>query len=250
MVYTQPTLRLQGTVAIVYTRRHCHTCADRHTHQCYVVRIQITNSIYHSLLTQGVDSTSINCVSLESTKHQHKRTPPTLWCRKFISAYHYYDRLRFTYNNTPSPGWIVYRTAHCGAAFLSEDTSWVAMDVIVDSSLAIPKGGRSVLRHRLEAPGLASTLQWATCTVLHPHAPHHTAFSHMHRAARTCTALHHTALICAVLHHTALKCTALHSHAPHCTQMHHAALTCTALCSHAPYCRTLLSRASNCIILH
>ena len=35
-------LRLQGTVATVYTKRHCHTCADRHTHQCYVVRIQTT----------------------------------------------------------------------------------------------------------------------------------------------------------------------------------------------------------------
>ena len=40
-MYTQPALRLQGTVATVYTRRHCHTCTDSHTHQCYVVRIQM-----------------------------------------------------------------------------------------------------------------------------------------------------------------------------------------------------------------
>ena len=95
----------------------------------------MTNSIDHSLLTQGVDSTSVNRISLESTKHQRKRTPPTLWCRKFISAYHYRDRLRITYT---SPGWTVRRAAHCGAAFLSEDTAWVAMDIILDSSLAIP----------------------------------------------------------------------------------------------------------------
>ena len=73
------------------------------------------------LLTQGVDSTSVNHV--ESTKHQSKRTPPTLWCRKFQEAYHIYDRLRLTYNNTPSPGWIVLRAAHRGTAFLREDTA-------------------------------------------------------------------------------------------------------------------------------
>ena len=82
-----------------------------------------SNDTHHSLLTQGVDSTSVNRVYLESTKHQRKRTPPTLWCRKFVSTYHIYDRLRFMYNNTPSPGWIVRRAAHCGTAFLSEDTA-------------------------------------------------------------------------------------------------------------------------------
>ena len=62
-----------------------------------------SNDTHHSLLTQGVDSTSVNRV-LESTKHQRKRTPPTPWCRKFGSAYHINDRLHFIYHNTPSPG--------------------------------------------------------------------------------------------------------------------------------------------------
>ena len=79
----------------------------------------------------------------------------------------------------------------------------------MDSSLAIPKGdglsSDTVSRHRL-----VSTLQWATCTVLHSHAPHHTAFSHMHCAARTCTALQNTAFTRTDLHHTALICTPLH----------------------------------------
>ena len=213
----------------------------------------MTNSIDHSLLTQGVDLTSINRVSPESTKHQHKRTPPTYAHRKFISAYHYYDRLRFTYNNTPSPGWIVYRTAHCGAAFLSEDTTWVAMDIIVDSSFAIPKGDSlssdTVSRHPvssllcsgLPAPYCTRThrtiLHSLTCTALHAHAPRCT---HMHRTASHRSDMHSTASYCSHKHRTALTCTALH----------HTALTCTALHSHAPYCRILLSRASNCIILH
>ena len=252
MVYTQPTLRLQGTVATVYTRRHCHTRTDRHTHQCYVVRIQMTNSIDHCLLTQGVDLTSIKCVSPKSTKHQRKRTPPTLWCRKFISAYHYYDRLRFTYNNTPSPGWIVYRTAHCGTAFLSEDTAWVAMDIIVDSSFAIPKGDSlssdTVSRHPvssllcsgLPAPYCTRThrtiLHSFTCTALHAHAPRcthmHRTASHrtdMHRTASYCTHMHRAALTCTALHHTALTCTALHHTAFTCIELRHTALICTAL---------------------
>ena len=81
-----------------------------------------SNDTHHFLLTQGADSTSVNRV-LESTKYQRKRTPPTLWCRKFESTYHNYDRLRFIYNNTPSPGWIVRRATHCGAALLREDTA-------------------------------------------------------------------------------------------------------------------------------
>ena len=52
-----------------------------------------SNNTHYFLLTQGADSTSVSRV--ESTKHQRRRTPPTLWCRKFESAYHNYDRLRF-----------------------------------------------------------------------------------------------------------------------------------------------------------
>ena len=102
-----------------------------------------------------------------------------------------------------------------------------------------PQRGRSLLRHCLQAPSLVSTLQWATCTVLHSHATHHTAFSHMHRAARTCTALHHIALICTVLHRTALTSTALHSHAPHCITLH----------SHAPHCTHMHRTALTCTVL-
>ena len=80
-----------------------------------------SNDTHLFLLTQGVDSVSVNRVYLESTKLQRKRTPPTLWCRKFVSTYHNHDRLRFVYNNTLSPGKIVRRTAHCGTAFLRED---------------------------------------------------------------------------------------------------------------------------------
>ena len=61
-----------------------------------------SNDTHHSLLTQGVDSRSVNRV--ESTKHQRKSTPPTLWCRKFGSAYHSHDRLYFIYHSTLSPG--------------------------------------------------------------------------------------------------------------------------------------------------
>ena len=122
----------------------------------------MTNSIYHFLLTQGVDSTSVNRISLESTKHQRKRTPPTLWCRKFISAYHYRDRLRITYT---SPGWTVRRAAHCGAAFLRDDTASEVINVTVDSPLVTPK---------VQENSLSSALQWATayctdtlCILLH-----------------------------------------------------------------------------------
>ena len=59
-----------------------------------------SNDTHHFLLTQNLDSTSLNRV-LESTKHQRKRTPRTLWCLKLVSTYHKYDRLRFIYNNTP-----------------------------------------------------------------------------------------------------------------------------------------------------
>ena len=127
----------------------------------------------------------------------------------------------------------------------------------MDSSLAIPKGdglsSDTVSRHRL-----VSTLQWATCTVLHSHAPHHAAFSHMHRAPRTCTALHHTALICAVLHrtaltytvlhHTALTCTVLHSE--HCTYMYRTAEHCFHAHRSASYCTDMHTLASYCTNIH
>ena len=113
-----------------------------------------------------------------------------------------------------------------------------------------PQRGRSLLRHCLQAPSLVSTLQWATCTVLHSHATHHTAFSHMHRAARTCTALHHIALICTVLHRTALTSTALHSHAPHCTHIHRTVEHCFHAHRTASYCTNMHSLASYCTNIH
>ena len=87
---------------MVYTRRHL-SHMHRQTHPSMLCCTQ-SNDTHRFLLTQGVDSTSVN--RAESTKHQRIRTPPTLWCRKFISAYHYHDRLRLIYNNTILSGGI------------------------------------------------------------------------------------------------------------------------------------------------
>ena len=153
---------------------------------------------------------------------------------------------------------------------MSEDTAWVAMDIIVDSSFAIPKGdglsSDTVSRHPvssllcsgLPAPYCTRThrtiLHSLTCTALHAHAPRCT---HMHR---TCTALHHIALICTVLHRTALTSTALHSHAPHyitlhshvphCTHMHRTAEHCFHAHRTASYCTNMHSLASYCTNIH
>ena len=135
---------------------------------------------------------------------------------------------------------------------MSEDTAWVAMDIIVDSSFAIPKGdglsSDTVSRHPvssllcsgLPAPYCTRThrtiLHSFTCTALHAHAPRcthmHRTASHrtdMHRTASYCTHMHRAALTCTALHHTALTCTALHHTAFTCIELRHTALICTAL---------------------
>ena len=82
-----------------------------------------SNDTHHSLLTQGVDSTSVNRV--ESTKHQRIRTPPTPWCRKFdqlIAIMIACDFLITIHSHLKDN---VLRAAHCGAAF---STGYIATD--------------------------------------------------------------------------------------------------------------------------
>ena len=152
-----------------------------------------SNDTHRSLLTQGVDSTSVNRV-LESTKHQRKRTPPTPWCRKFISAYHYHDRLWFTYNNTLSPRrqclarrslWCCLLDGiHCDR--LSECLSCTGQPALYIVAL------HSIAPHRT----VLNTAAW------HSLSPHSTLHC---RATQHNTSLHGTFRFCAAPHLTACE---------------------------------------------
>ena len=107
------------------------------------------------------------------------------------------------------------------------------MDIIVDSSFAIPKGDSlssdTVSRHPvssllcsgLPAPYCTRThrtiLHSFTCTALHAHAPRCT---HMHRTAEHCFHAHRTASYCSNMHSLASYCTNIHSLASYCTNKH------------------------------
>ena len=45
-VYSANTAPSRHSGCSVHTRRHCHTCTDRHTHHCYVVRTQTTLCVF------------------------------------------------------------------------------------------------------------------------------------------------------------------------------------------------------------
>jgi hypothetical protein len=166
-----------------------------------------SNDTHHFLLTQGVDSTTVKRV--ESTKHQRIRTPPTLWCRKFGSAHHIYDRLRFIYNNTLSP------RRQC----LARRSLWCCLlggghcDRL---SKCLPRTSPRDLMANWGRPALY-------IVALHSIAPHCTV---LYTDAWHSVSPHSTLHCRATAHYTAPRCTAPYVVAPHHTSPH---VRCVAL---------------------